>query len=103
DWENAFAFRLGGQYDVTEEIPLRLGFAYDRTPIPDETVNASLPDNDRLVGTAGLGYQTGSFRADLAYSVVQTIPRDIDNDRAPTGEYATRAHLVALSLGYSFE
>lgn len=102
NWEDSFAFRLGAQYDVTESIPVRLGFAYDMTPIPDETVNASLPGNDRLVGTMGFGYKYQDLRIDLAYSLVQALERDIQNDRAPNGTYSTTAHSFAGNIGYGF-
>jgi long-chain fatty acid transport protein len=102
NWEDAMAFRFGAQYEVMDNLPVRVGFAYDMTPIPDDTVNASLPGNDRVVGTLGLGYTWNGLRTDLAYSMVQALERDISNDRAPNGTYKTTANLFALNLGYGF-
>ena len=102
NWEDAFAFRVGGQYDVTEKLPVRLGFAYDMTPIPDETVNASLPGNDRIMGTLGAGYEFGDFRIDAAYSLVHALAREVENERTPPGTYETTAHNFAISAGYGF-
>ncbi len=102
NWENAFAFRLGGEYEVVEDVPVRLGVAYDMTPIPDETVNASLPGNDRMVGTLGVGYTWNGLRTDVAYSLVKALERDIDNDRAPNGTYNTTANIIAVNVGYGF-
>jgi long-chain fatty acid transport protein len=102
NWDNAFAFRLGAQYDLTESIPARVGFSYDMTPIPEETVNASLPDNDRIIGTLGLGYNWQSLRADLGYSLVYVDEREIRNERAPNGFYNTASHNVAFNVGYGY-
>ncbi|QDG49774.1 hypothetical protein FIV42_03180 [Persicimonas caeni] len=102
NWEDAMAFRLGAQYEVTDNLPVRLGFAYDMTPIPDETVNASLPGNDRLVGSLGLGYTWNGVRTDVAYSIVQALEREIENERAPNGTYSTTANLFAINVGYGF-
>lgn len=102
NWENAFAFRLGTSYDVTENLPIRFGVAYDRTPIPDETVNASLPGNDRVSAGIGTGYTFKGFRADVGYQFVNALTREIDNDRAPNGDYQTTAHVLGLNLGYGF-
>lgn len=102
NWEDAMAFRLGAQYEVTEGVPVRLGVAYDMTPIPDNTVNASLPGNDRLVGSLGVGYTWNKLRADVAYSLVQALPRDIKNDRAPNGTYDTTANTVSINVGYGY-
>lgn len=102
NWENAFALRLGAQYNITEDLPIRLGVAYDRTPIPDETVNASLPGNDRISGSIGTGYTFSGFRADIGYQLVSAMTRDIQNDRAPNGEYKTTAHVLGINVGYGF-
>lgn len=102
NWEDAMAFRLGAQYDVMENLPVRMGLAYDMTPIPDETVNPSLPGNDRLVGSLGFGYTWEGLRTDVAYSLVHALERDIDNDRAPHGAYNTTANIVAINLGYGY-
>ncbi|MGM0556209.1 MAG: OmpP1/FadL family transporter [Myxococcota bacterium] len=102
NWENALAFRLGAKYDVTENLPIRLGVAYDRSPIPDETVNASLPGNDRISGAIGTGYTFAGFRADIGYQLVSAMTRDVQNDRAPNGEYKTTAHVLGINVGYGF-
>lgn len=102
NWEEAMAFRLGAQYEVTEALSARFGAAYDMTPIPDETVSASLPDNDRVMGSLGLGYTYADFRVDAAYSLVHAMSRDIQNGQTPSGTYGTDAHIFALNLGYGF-
>jgi len=103
NWENAGAVRLGGQYEVIDDLMLRFGGAFDQTPIPDETVAASLPGNDRLIASFGGGYTfSNGFRIDGAYQLVSTIPRDIRNDVAPDGEYQTTAHIVSFNVGYGY-
>lgn len=102
DWEAAFAFRLGAQYDVTDSFAVRMGGNYDMSPIPDDTVNASLPGNDRISGSLGVGYTYQSFRVDAAYSLVHAMEREIANGRAPSGAYGTDANIFALNLGYGF-
>lgn len=102
DWENSFTFRLGAQYDVTDSFAVRLGGNYDMTPIPDSTVNASLPGNDRISGSIGVGYTYQSFRVDAGYSLVHAMAREITNDRTPAGTYGTDANIFALNVGYGF-
>jgi long-chain fatty acid transport protein len=102
NWENAMAFRLGAQYEITDGVKARLGAAYDMTPIPDDTVNASLPGNDRVAGTLGFGYTWEDLRVDAAYSLVTALERDIQNNRAPSGTYSTTASSFSLNLGYGY-
>ncbi len=101
DWEDAFAVRFGGQYSVMNDLNLRFGFTYDRTPVPDETVGPSLPDNDRFVFALGVGYSTLGIRADLGYNYVYLNQREIRNETYP-GDYQLSSHLVGINVGYGF-
>ena len=105
NWHGAGAVRLGAQYDVTDAIPVRLGFGFDMTPIPDDYIAASLPGNHRLVGSFGSGYtMKNGLRFDLAYQLVSALEREVtETENAPLGEYQTTAHLIALNIGYGYE
>ncbi len=100
DWFDAPVFRLGAEYKITEAWPVRVGVAYDMTPIPDATASPSLPGNDRSVITAGTGYTWNSFRADLGYMLVLT-DRELTNGKLD-GDYNTTVHLLGINLGYGF-
>lgn len=110
EWNDVCAFRIGGEYRVTDPLALRLGFAYDPTPVPDSTMGAELPDATRLNYTAGVGYKVGPLTIDAAYFYLQKKDRTVSNIRLdengrPTGFNGTwegDAHLVALDLGYKF-
>lgn len=100
EWLDSPTFRLGAEYKITEAWPLRVGVAYDMTPIPDSTVAPSLPGNNRSVVTAGTGYTWNGFRVDLGYMLV-VMDRDISNGKQD-GHYSTTASLFSLNLGYGF-
>lgn len=102
NWEDAFAFRLGLQYDATKKLKVRAGIVYDMTPIPDETVSPSLPGNNRTAFSLGMGYTMFGVRGDVGYQFVNAAQRQIDNDTQP-GLYKTTAHVVGLSLGYGYD
>ncbi len=77
-WKDAWEFRVGGQYTM-DKLALRAGFLYDQTPIPDETLDPTLPDNGRLIPSIGAGYQfSPAFRTDLGYHLVYLLPREVD-------------------------
>ena len=102
DWEDAFAFRIGGEFAVIDNLKARAGFGYDMTPVPDETVGPSLPDNDRFVFSTGVGYTKLGIRADLAYQFVYLNERVIDNEVGADGTYQLSSHLVGINIGYGF-
>jgi long-chain fatty acid transport protein len=110
-WENVVAVRVGGEYRVTDPLALRLGFVYDPTPVPADTLSPLLPDSDRLFYTAGAGYKVGAWTIDLAYMYVDKRDRTVNNqvNLAPprtgsgfNGTWSGDAHLVALDVGYKF-
>lgn len=101
NWRDAMAFRVGGQYEVVDRLMARVGFGLDLTPVPDSTVGPSLPDNDRYVFAAGLGYSVKGFRADLGYQFIYLSPRIVENGNVD-GTYQLGSHLMGLNVGYGF-
>jgi len=110
-WKDVVAFRLGGEYRVTDPLPVRLGFIYGPTPVPADTMSPLLPDANRLFYTAGAGYKLRNWTFDLAYMYVDKKDRTVSNQRnvaAPSigsgfnGDWKGDVHLVALDVGYRF-
>jgi long-chain fatty acid transport protein len=112
NWKNVIAVYVGGEYRVTDPLALRLGFRWDPTPVPAETMGPELPDSDKLYYSAGVGYKVRNWTFDLAYMYVDKKDRTVDNqvDFPVGGPYGTGfngtwtgdAHLVALDIGYKF-
>ncbi|MGE5662781.1 MAG: OmpP1/FadL family transporter [Deltaproteobacteria bacterium] len=114
NWNDVVAFYLGAEYRVTDPLALRLGFRYDPTPVPAETMSPELPDADKLYYCAGAGYRISNWTVDLAYMYVDKKDRTVNNQSVPpisatgtpgtgfNGTWKGDAHLVALDLGYKF-
>jgi len=109
DWKDVVAFYLGAEYRVTDPLAVRLGFRYDPTPVPADTMGPELPDSDKLYYCAGAGYKISNWTIDLAYMYVDKKDRTVNNiDGAGpgidsfNGTWKGNAHLVALDLGYRF-
>ena len=113
NWEDSFVYRVGMQYQVSENFALRAGFLYDETPQPVETMDPILPDSDRWALTAGFGYKVGKLVINAAYQYEpfkdRTSPnRDVYLDspipgiNAGEGTYSATAHLFGLSIGIVF-
>jgi len=53
DWKATYNIGLGLKY-LYKGVPVRLGFVYDQSPVPDETFTPLLPDpGDKYILTAG--------------------------------------------------
>ncbi|MBI5575054.1 MAG: outer membrane protein transport protein, partial [Deltaproteobacteria bacterium] len=111
DWKNVVALRIGGEYRVTDPLALRLGFAYDPTPVPANTMDPSLPDATRLNYMAGVGYKYKNWTFDGSYFYVDKKDRTVSNQVNPSypsygtgfnGKWTGDAHLLAFDVGYKF-
>jgi long-chain fatty acid transport protein len=113
-WNDVVAFRIGAQYQVTDPLALRVGFAYDPTPVPGDTITAFLPDATRLNYSVGAGYKFGNWTIDGSYLFVDKQDRTVANQSSNVaalpgyatsgfnGKWSGSAHLVALDVGYKF-
>jgi len=113
-WKDVVAFRIGVQYQVTDPLSLRAGFAYDPTPVPGSTITAFLPDATRLNYSVGAGYKVGNWTIDGSYLFVDKQDRTSNNQSSSVatfpgystsgfnGKWNGDAHLLALDVGYKF-
>ncbi|MDH3668216.1 MAG: outer membrane protein transport protein [Paracoccaceae bacterium] len=78
NYEDAFFFAAGAEYDITDRLTLRGGLAYDETPTTDAFRTVRVPDEDRLWLSFGASYDiTDRMSVDAAYSYLHAL-RDAD-------------------------
>ena len=110
-YQNALAFRVGGQYMVTDKFALRAGTFYDFSAVRDGFVTPETPDADRLGFTAGFTYAVterfgidGSFLFEDFMKRSQTQDDLISNgttDRV-AGTYKTNIYVPGVQLYVKF-
>lgn len=79
NFHNTKTFRLGTEYKVNDMIAARAGWYYDESPYTDENFIPETPSFDAHVATAGLGFNFGSFGADLAAAMSFPKSRMVNN------------------------
>lgn len=120
-YKNQNIFRIGAEYRVTPQFSIRAGYSNVSSPVTSEASSGqeviytagTRPffrlDNSTNYYTAGLGYRTGGFYADLAYvhkhqsakwNAFDSDPNS--TERAPHAELSFASNQVILSLGYKF-
>lgn len=70
NWRNTYKVGLGGSYQISEPLQLRVGIAFDKPPVrnADYRMN-SLPDGNRIWFSAGMKYHIGKNHVvDAAYT-----------------------------------
>jgi len=103
DYHNTFAFRLGGQYHITEKFTVRAGVALSLTPISNGYVTPELPDANKVNLTCGVGYKIcNRFRIDASYTFENLKRSDNNTNLKLNGTYKTYLSAPGLSLTYKF-
>ncbi len=111
NWHDAWAFRFGVNYQLTEAIKLRAGYIYDLTPVPDSTFSPQVPDANRHIFTVGGDLKYQSFTLGIAYNYILQEGRDKSSDvtfnavPAPLqadGRYNSSTQSLSLSAAYHF-
>lgn len=108
DWEDTWRYALGVNYFWTPAWTLRIGFAYDETPVPNPVRRIPrAPDNDRFWATAGASYVVSeSATVHVGYAHLFFKDPRIDNLSATgdrlVGEYSNSIDIFSLQLDWRF-
>ncbi len=113
EWQDTWCYRIGGQYKLSDQWKLRMGYMYDTNPVRNEFFETRVPDSDRQGVTIGVGYSSGKLAVDAGYMYLRFKPRTIndslsDNLLPPplnsslNGTYRATAHLPAVTVSYKF-
>ena len=56
-WRDENTYRFGLTHKCTNKLTAMIGYAYDKTPVPDKTIDFTLPDSDKHIFSAGIKYK----------------------------------------------
>jgi long-chain fatty acid transport protein len=96
NWEDQFVYRSGLEYAVTENLALRAGYAYGKSPVPDTTLTPMTAVIMEHTLTAGVGYHWGPCQFDLAYQYDLPIKRNVGTSGLLSGEYSNTSTEVSV-------
>ena len=103
NYKNTYAFRLGAQYKVTNNLTTRVGLAYGLTPVPDGFVTPETPDANRINVTGGLGYLLGNhFEFDASLLFTKLSRTDTNLETNLSGTFTTIVLAPGLAIIYKF-
>lgn len=112
DWDDAWFLAVGGSWQPSDRLKLRLGAAYDQTPTSNRLRTPGIPDADRWWLAAGLGWQLAErLSLDLAYSYIYFDGAEVDLRAADRGnalrgdlraDYQNEIHIVGVAVNWRF-
>ena len=110
-YENNYTIRFGANYKYSSDFDFSAGLLYDKNPVKDQFVDATLPDADRLGFSVGAGYKVmDNLSVDVSYLFLRMFERTITNSMVSrvtygsepfNGTYNSTANLFSLSLSYN--
>lgn len=104
DWSDGWFFALGGEYDLTRQLTVRAGGAYEISPVDSPRKRLiGIPDNDRIWASVGATYkwsETMSF--DFAYTHLfvkdSTFNRDSLSGFNVVGTVDASTDIISVSM-----
>jgi long-chain fatty acid transport protein len=106
NYKNSWQVRAGLERRLEEGWAVRLGYHYDRTPVPTESVSPLLPDSDRHTVAMGWSWSSTSHRlfvdAGAWYIFMPERSTEGRNRDGYDGTYRNSAFTLGASLGYRF-
>jgi long-chain fatty acid transport protein len=117
-YDNSYIVRLGAEYTYCQDISLRAGIYFDKSPVKAEFVNPSLPESNRIGYSFGVGYKIKkNLSINAAYLFIRNTQIAVNNSQEDytngsvvpagsnvngfNGTYNAYANLVSLTLSYN--
>ena len=115
-FSDGWFYSVGAEYQWNEQLALRSGIGFEKSPVTDRVRMPLIADNDRLWLSAGASYQVSrQMSLDFAYTHIFVKSTAIDISaasgnpwfKAALGTYAGtvdgRGDIVSLALKYRFD
>ena len=107
NWEDVMRYSLGATYTPTDDLVLRIGGAFDESPIPDETRTPRIPTNDRWWFALGASwYIDEAWSVDLSWMHVFIKDGKIDQTTQTgqrlKGKFKGSADVLGLQVNFRF-
>jgi len=114
NWDDTFRYSLGADFDISPEMTLRTGVAYDETPVPSPQFRtARIPGNDRTWLSFGMTYAFDpSLIVDVGYSHLfiddAKINNTLETSQFPlnatlNGTYKASVDILSVQLRWNYD
>ncbi len=104
NYSDGASVKLGINQQQTEKLALRAGIGYAFTPVKDGFVTPEAPDANRLILSAGLGYEfSKKFSLDLSFLYEAIKERkQINDETGLDGTFKTHVYIPGIGINYKF-
>jgi len=112
-YQDGWFFSAGAEYQWTDQLMVRGGVGFERSPVTDQVRMPLVPDNDRTWLSAGATYQyTKKLSFDLAYSHIFVKSTSINIDASNpwfgvgggyTGDISSHVDIISVAMKYRWD
>jgi len=108
DFSDALRYSIGTDYQYSENLMLRAGFAFDESPVSQQHLSISIPDTDRFWFSFGGNYAIDeNSNVDLGVSVLrgktQNFTEKVESETLPQQwSFESKGHAVLLGAQYNY-
>ena len=104
NYHDSATLRLGVENQTTDAIALRAGIGYAFTPVGKGYVTPEVPDANRLLLSAGIGFKpTERLGIDFSFLYENIVARTETNiETGLSGTFKTVAYIPGIGLSYKF-
>ena len=105
NWEDVWRYQVGIEHKLNDTWSIMGGYAYDNSPMPDETMDFAVPTGDRQ--TISIGFKKRSGNSELAFAwgymwikdrVIPASKKDLAGRTFTTADARDNtAHILSLS------
>lgn len=104
NYEDAFIFRGGWQWQALQYLTVRAGAYFDMTPVQDGYLTPETPDANKIGLSAGASYHWNRLRFDASLLWVEGMERtDVNLETNFGGTWKARAIIPGFGVTYFFE
>jgi long-chain fatty acid transport protein len=108
EFKDTFRVGLGANYLMRDNFMLKLGVAYDKSPVSDAFRTATLPDNDRTwLAIGGKYLASKQLTLDFGYAYIMVKDASIDSRKGVQGNVVgtysdPNVHIISAQASYNF-
>lgn len=105
-YKDVIRVNFGTEYKINQNWAVRAGYTFDQSPINDRYMDTLVPADDRHLLSAGVGYRTNTWSADLGYSHI--FIKDLSGTTSaqysnlPAKYTDGSSDILSLTFGYKF-
>ncbi|TMS94318.1 long-chain fatty acid transporter [Pseudoalteromonas sp. S201] len=105
DFSDAMRYSIGADYQYSENLMLRAGFAFDESPVSQQHLSISIPDTDRFWFSFGGNYAIDqNSNVDLGVSVLRGKTQNFTetDDSGSAWSFESKGHAVLIGAQYNY-